>query len=77
MLLDGVAPDWTTFEEAMWANMRSRRVADTVYFFTQMGRRGFEPTVWSESSIVWNFGSVTAPPICKQSSCQSRVCRVN
>ena len=45
MLLDGVAPDWTTFEEAMWANMRSRRVSDTVYFFNQMSRRGFQPTV--------------------------------
>ena len=45
MLLDGIKPDWSTFEEAMWANMRSRRVADTIYFFNQMARRGMQPLV--------------------------------
>ena len=45
LLLDGITPSSVTFEEAMWANMRSRRAGDTIYFYDQMVRRGVEPTV--------------------------------
>ena len=53
LLLDGLRPDWVTFEEAMWANMRSRRVADTLYFFNQMARRGMQPMVRQPANICY------------------------
>lgn len=47
MLVDGIPPDWTTFEEAMYQLMRARRVGDCLYFFKEMQRWGRQPNVRS------------------------------
>lgn len=52
MQLDGVPPNWTTFEESMYQCMRARRVGDTLFFFNEMRRRGFVPNVRQLNPVV-------------------------
>lgn len=56
MQLDGVPPNWTTFEESMYQCMRARRVGDTLFFFNEMRRRGFVPNAYHYTMLVSVFG---------------------
>ena len=45
MQLDGVSPNWQTFSTALYGTMRQRLLHDCLYFFQEMQRCGFSPTV--------------------------------
>ncbi|KAK9785866.1 hypothetical protein WJX73_010274 [Symbiochloris irregularis] len=55
MLVDGVAPDWTTFEEALYQLMRARRVGDCHFFWNEMQRRGFVPNAFHYTLLISAF----------------------